>query len=69
MNDGRIRIPAKRREYTNQQAGIKVTPEAYNMLVDITEESDGLSMRQVASLIITQAVNNGLIDFYKKDGE
>ena len=61
MNDGKIHIPGKHREYANSQAVIKVTPEAYNMLIDVVDESDGLSMRQIASLIITQAVEQGLI--------
>lgn len=64
--DGKIHIPAKRRDYANDQSTIKITPEAYNMLVDIVDESDGLSMRQVASLIITQAVKGGMIYFDKK---
>lgn len=63
MNDGKIHIPAKRREYTNQQSCIKITPEAYNLLLDVVEESDGLSLRQAASLIIVQAIQKDLIRY------
>lgn len=68
MSDGKIHIPARKREYVNSQSVIKVTPEAYNRLIDIVEESDGLSMRKVASLIITQAVEQNLIHFDNKEG-
>ena len=66
-SDGKIHIPGKHREYANSQSVIKVTPEAYNMLIDVVDESDGLSMRQIASLIITQAVEQGLIHFDKME--
>jgi len=69
MSDGKIHIPGKRREYVNKSGIIRITPEAYNALVDIIEESDGLSMRQVVSLIITQAIEQNLIHFDKKDGD
>jgi len=67
MSDGKIHIPAKKREYVNNSGIIRVTPEAYNMLVDVTEDSDGWSMRQVVSTIIVQAVKNNLIHFDKKE--
>lgn len=67
MNDGKIHIPGKHREYAKSQAVVSVTPEAYNMLIDVVDESGGLSMRQIASLIITQAVEQGLIHFDKRE--
>ena len=68
MNDGKIHIPARRREYANVQACIKLTPDAYNLLIDVVEETNGLSMKQVASMIIIQAINKGLISFDRKEG-
>ena len=65
MNDGKIYIPAlRRKQKKNQQAVIRVTAEAYNVLVEIYEESP-LSMKQIASEIITQAKN--LIVYQKED--
>lgn len=54
MRDEKIHIPAKR-IVSNGQGVIKITPEAYNALVDVVNES-GLSVRQVASIIILQAI-------------
>lgn len=65
--DGKIHIPAKRREYANRQSGIKITPEAYNLLLNVVEESDGLSLKQVASLIIVQAIQKDLIRYDRED--
>ena len=66
MKDGKIHIPAKRRKAgENEQGVIKVTPEAYKVLVEIYEESD-LSMRQIASEIILQGSN---LIVYDKEGQ
>jgi len=65
MKDGKIHIPAKRRKAgENEQGVIKVTPEAYKVLVEIYEES-ALSMRQIASEIILQGSN---LIVYDKEG-
>ena len=48
MNDGMIHIPAKRREEVSQQQVIRVSPEAYNTLVEIYNES-ALSLKEIAS--------------------
>lgn len=61
MRDEKIHIPAKR-IVSNGQGVIKITPEAYNALVDVVNES-GLSVRQVASIIILQAIEKNLIVF------
>ena len=61
MRDEKIHIPAKR-IVSNGQGVIKITPEAYNSLVDVVNES-GLSVRQVASIIILQAIEKNLIVF------
>lgn len=62
MNDGKIHIPARKREYvTAGQPVIKLTPEAYNALVEIYNESQ-LSLKQIASLIIVQSIDRIVYD-------
>lgn len=39
MSDGKIHIPARRKQPVGDQMVVKVTPEAYNALVDIYNES------------------------------
>ncbi len=55
MADRNIHLPGKRLEKLKpgQQSVIRLTPEAYNALVEITNESN-LSMGKVASEIIIQ---------------
>lgn len=67
MKDGHIRIPAKK-VIPNEQGVIKISPEAYKALAEIVNES-GLSVRQVASMIILQAVEKELIIFEREEGE
>lgn len=55
----KIHIPV-RKAAKNPQGVIKVTPKAMDSLVEVAEET-GLSIRQAASIIITQAVKNDLI--------
>lgn len=59
MKDKKIHIPAKRIS-GNEQCVIKITREAMDALVEVTNETN-LSMRAVASSIILQAVNKELI--------
>lgn len=59
MKDQKIHIPAKRIVPGGQDV-IKITPEAYAALAEVVNET-GLSIRAVASLIITQAVGQNLI--------
>lgn len=61
----KIHIPAKR-IVPNGQDVIKITPDAYKALAEIFNES-GRSIKQVASLIIIQAVENDLI-VYDREG-
>ena len=56
MSDGKIHIPARRKQPVGDQMVVKVTPEAYNALVDIYNEST-LSLKQIAR------------DFPGRDGE
>ena len=65
MNNNKIHIPAKK-VVANSQNVIKITPEAYEALAEVVNESC-LSLRQVASLIILQAVKNNLIVFDRED--
>ena len=47
MSDGKIHIPARRKQPVDDQMVVKVTPEAYNALVEIYNEST-LSLKQIA---------------------
>ena len=65
MNDGKIHIPARKRQPVQEgQPVIRLTAEAYNVLVEIYNESQ-LSMKQIASTIIMQSRN--LIVYDKED--
>lgn len=61
----KIHIPA-RKVVPNNQNIIKITGEAYEALAEVVNES-GLSVKQAASLIILQAVENNLIVFDRED--
>ena len=63
--DGKIHIPA-RRVNSNPQGVIKITPEAFEALAEVMNET-GMSARQAASIIITEAVNNGLIVYDREE--
>lgn len=65
MNDGKIHVPAKK-IIPNNQGVIKLTQEAMACLAEVVEES-GRSIKEIASMIITQAVNNGLIRYDRED--
>ena len=52
----------------NKQGIIRLTPEAIDALDEATRETS-LSTRQVASLIIVNAVKNGLIEYIDNDPE
>lgn len=62
MSDEKIHIPARKRgPVTGGQPVVKLTPEAYNALVEIYNESQ-LSMKQIASLIIVQSLDRIVYD-------
>ena len=62
MSDGKIHIPARRRQPVMEgQPVVKLTPDAYNALVEIYNESQ-LSMKQIASLIILQSLDRIVYD-------
>ena len=61
----KIHIPAKKL-VPNGQGVIKITPEAYEALSEVVNET-GMSVRQVASIIIVDAVKNNLIVYDRED--
>ena len=65
MSDGKIHIPArKRKPAPDGQPIIRLTEDAYNVWIDIYNESQ-LSMKQIASVIIMQS--RDLIVYDKED--
>lgn len=65
QNDNKIHIPAKKIN-PNEQGVIKITPAAMDALTEVVNES-GRSMREIASLIILQAIENNLIVYDRED--
>ncbi len=61
MSDGKIHIPARKKRMVKEQAVIRLTPQAYNALVEIYNEST-LSMKEIASLIILESVDRVVYD-------
>ena len=62
MKNEKIIIPTKKLEYlrSGMSGMAKLSPKAYNMIVDIANES-GRPMSKVASEIIEQAIEKGLV--------
>nr|DAM79567.1 MAG TPA: hypothetical protein [Caudoviricetes sp.]DAQ45192.1 MAG TPA: hypothetical protein [Caudoviricetes sp.] len=56
MEKFEIRIPAKKKKTISEKENpvVKITPEAYNTLVEIYNEST-ISMKDIASLLIVEA--------------
>lgn len=67
MSDKKIHIWAKKVK-PNSQGVIKLSPKAHELLVDVVNES-GRSMRDVASQIIIQAIENELIVYDREEEE
>lgn len=63
MSDFEIRIPArKKRPVTDEERTvIRVSPEAYNALVEIYNEST-ISMKDIASLLIVEGSKHVVYD-------
>lgn len=59
--DGKIHIPARKKDPVTSQQVVRVSAEAYNALVDIYNESS-LSMSAIASLIILESVDRVVYD-------
>lgn len=54
MGEWEILIPARKKEPVGRQQVVKVSPEAYNALVEIYNESS-VSMKEIASTLILAA--------------
>ncbi|OUO76945.1 hypothetical protein B5F53_15320 [Blautia sp. An249] len=65
MKDNKIHIPGKK-VTVNEQGTIKLTKEASEALAEVVNEST-MSIKQVASLIIVQAIKNDLIVFDREE--
>lgn len=63
----KIKIPGKTLKHLQpgQQAVIRVWPQVYNMLVDLSNESI-LPLKNVASEIIKQAIEKDLVELERK---
>ena len=59
--DGKIHIPARSKQPVDQQTVVKLSPEAYNVLVDIYNES-ALSLKQIASILIVESAKRVVYD-------
>ena len=61
QEDGKIHIPARSKQPIDQQTVVKLSPEAYNVLVDIYNES-ALSLKQIASILIVESAKRVVYD-------
>lgn len=61
MSDGKIHIPARKKAPVKEQQVIRISAEAYNVLVDIYNESS-LSMKELVSTIILQSADRIVFD-------
>lgn len=61
MSDGKIHIPARKKEPVNEQQVVRISAEAYNTLVEIYNESS-LSMKELVSTIILQSKDRIVFD-------
>lgn len=61
MSDGKIHIPARKKETVKTPQVVKISPEAYNVLVDLYNETY-LSMKDLVSTIILQSAENIVFD-------
>lgn len=61
QEDGKIHIPARSKQPVDQQTVVRLSPEAYNVLVDIYNES-ALSLKQIASILIVESAKRVVYD-------
>lgn len=61
QEDGKIHIPARSKQPVDQQTVVKLSPETYNVLVDIYNES-ALSLKQIASILIVESAKRVVYD-------
>lgn len=62
------KIYVQRRKAINSQGMVGMTPEAIECLMEVAQET-GLSIKRVASIIITQAVRGDMIVYVDADSE
>ena len=65
-NKIRIKIPARKLLPVNNSQIVRITADAYNVLVDLYNQSS-LSMSEILSEIVIQASQEGLIQLQKED--
>ena len=61
QEDGKIHIPARSKQPVDQQTVVKLSPEAYNVLVDIYNDS-AFSLKQIASILIVESAKRVVYD-------
>ena len=61
MKDNKIHIPARKKDPVECQQVVRVSPDAYNALVEIYNETT-LSMKELVSIIILQSVDRIVFD-------
>lgn len=61
MNDGKFHIPVRKKKHTEESEIIRVSSKAYNIVVDMYNDSQ-LSMAQIASDAILFAAENAVYD-------
>lgn len=61
MPEDRIHIPARKKEPVTTEQVVRVSPEAYNALTEIYNESS-CSMKQIASLLILHSADRVVYD-------
>ena len=61
MRDEKLHLSAKRRRPSNEDQVIKISPEAYNALVDLYNETS-LSFKHLASKIILWSMDKIVFD-------
>lgn len=61
MGDGKLHLNAKKRRPSTEDQVIKISPEAYNALVDLYNETN-LSFKHLASKIILWSVDKIVFD-------
>ena len=62
----KIHITCKKKKESKKDGVVKISSEAYNIIVELYNESR-MTMRDVVSEIIIQAYENGMISLDKED--
>ena len=60
-HDWKVHIPARQKSMNDKQEVIRVSPEAYNALVEIYNEST-LTIKELASILILEASKRVVYD-------